>query len=150
MYAYFRKKECRKVCASGKCEITLAVYYGHQYWQFDTTDFLKLFYITCKLNWVHILYDFQDTASSVVQYLFTKFKKAILDNSSAVAEMGERGHNRHAPKRGAAVPLSRDLGPRLVQCGLRRRLLPYQAASSSIQPFGYNRHGPKIGWGMVG
>jgi len=26
-------------------------------------------------------------------------------------------------------------------------LLPYQAASSSIQPFGHNRHGPKIGWG---
>jgi len=30
-----------------------------------------------------------------------------LYNSSAVAEMGDRGHNRHGPKRGgAAVPLS--------------------------------------------
>jgi len=30
--------------------------------------------------------------------------------SSAVAEMGDRGHNRHGPKMGAAVPLSRELG----------------------------------------
>ena len=36
---------------------------------------------------------------------------------------------------GAAVPLLRKLGPRLVQRGLGRGLLPYQAASSSIQPF---------------
>jgi len=45
------------------------------------------------------------------------------------------------------VPLSRELGPRLVQCGLGRGLLPYQTASSSIQPFGHNRHGPKLGRG---
>ena len=32
------------------------------------------------------------------------------NKSSAVAEMGDRGHNRHAPKRGAAVPLSRRAG----------------------------------------
>ena len=38
--------------------------------------------------------------------------------SSAVAEMGDRGHNGHGPKRGgAAVPLSRELGPSLIQCG---------------------------------
>jgi len=48
---------------------------------------------------------------------------------------------------GAAVLLSRELGPRLVQCGLSRGLLPYQAASSSIQPFGHNRHGQKFGGG---
>ena len=48
-------------------------------------------------------------------------------------------------KEGAAVLLSRELGPRLVQCCLGRGLLPYQAASSSIQPFGHNRHGPKFG-----
>ena len=60
--------------------------------------------------------------------------------------MGDRGHNRHGPKRrGAAMPLSRELGLRLLQCGLGRGLLPYQEASSSIQPFGHNRHGPKIG-----
>ena len=73
----------------------------------------------------------------------------ICNKSSAVAEMGDRGQNRHGPKRGGrgAVPISRELGLRLVQCGLGRGLLPYQAASSSIQPFGHNRHGPKIGWG---
>jgi len=48
---------------------------------------------------------------------------------------------------GAAMPLSRELEPRLVQCGLGRGLLPYQAASSSIQSFGHNRHEQKIGWG---
>ena len=68
----------------------------------------------------------------------------MMNKSSAVAEMGD---NRHGPKRrGAAVPLSPELGPRLAQCGLGRDLLPYQAASSSIQPFGHNRYGPKIGW----
>jgi len=45
-----------------------------------------------------------------------------------------------------AVNLSRgEQGPRLTQCGLGRGLLPYKMASSSIQPFGHNRHGPKIG-----
>jgi len=38
-----------------------------------------------------------------------------------------------------------ELGPRLTQCGLGRGLLPYQVASSSIQPFGHNRHGEKLG-----
>jgi len=32
----------------------------------------------------------------------------MMNKSAAVAEMGDRGHNRHGPKRGgAAVPLSR-------------------------------------------
>jgi len=47
------------------------------------------------------------------------------------------------------VPLSRELGPRLIECGLSRDLLLYQAASSSFQPFGHNRHGSKIGWGVT-
>ena len=38
-----------------------------------------------------------------------------------------------------------ELGPHLTQCGLGRGLLLYQVASSSIQPFGHNRHGPKTG-----
>jgi len=60
--------------------------------------------------------------------------------------MGDRGHNKHGLKGGGgAVPLSREPGPRLVQCDLSRGLLSYQAASSSIQPFGHNRHGPKLG-----
>jgi len=59
-------------------------------------------------------------------------------------EMGDRGHNRHGPKRGGGVvPLSLGaLGTRLIQCGLRGGLLPYQVASSSIQPFGHN----SVGW----
>jgi len=66
--------------------------------------------------------------------------------SSSVAEMGDRGHNRHGPKEGAAVPISeRELSPRLTQCGLGRGLLPYNVASSSIQPFSRNRHGLKTG-----
>jgi len=67
--------------------------------------------------------------------------------SSAVAEMGDRGHNRHWPKRWgrAAVPFRTELGPRLIQWGMGRGLLPYQVASSSIQSFGHNRHWTKIG-----
>jgi len=62
--------------------------------------------------------------------------------------MGDRGHNRHGRKeRGLLCPICGQLEQRLIQCGLCRRLLPYQVASSSIQAFGHNRHGPKIGWG---
>jgi len=48
-------------------------------------------------------------------------------------------------KEWGAVPRGA-LGTRLIQCGLRRDLLPYQVASSSIQPFGHNsvgRHSPR-------
>ena len=71
--------------------------------------------------------------------------------SSAAAEMGDRGHNRHGhglKKRGLLCPFrggSWVLTPRLTQCGLGQGLLPYQMASSSIQPFGHSRHGPKAG-----
>ena len=46
-------------------------------------------------------------------------------------------------KRGGGVlcPFRGPLGTRLIQCGLRRCLLPYQVASSSIQPFGHNSVG---------
>ena len=65
-----------------------------------------------------------------------------LYKSSAVAEMGDCGHNRHGPKRGGCcAPFAGELG--LTQCGLCRGLLPYQVASSSIHPFGHNRHEPK-------
>ena len=50
--------------------------------------------------------------------------------------------------RGAAAPLSRELEPRLVAWA-EVYLIPYQAASSSIQPFGRNRHGPKLGGGCL-
>ena len=36
-----------------------------------------------------------------------------------------------------------ELGFRLTQCGLGRGLLPHLVASSSIQPFGHDKHGPK-------
>jgi len=50
-------------------------------------------------------------------------------------------------KEGAGLlwPFRGELGPRLTQCGLGR-VLPYKVASSSIQPFGRNRHEPKTGW----
>ena len=68
--------------------------------------------------------------------------------SSAVAEMGDRGHSRQGPKRGGLLCLFRgELGPRLAQCCLGRRLLPYQVASSSIQPFGTSNMGQKLGGG---
>jgi len=44
----------------------------------------------------------------------------LTNKSSAVAEMGDRSHNRHGPQRGgAAVPLSWRAGKnnRLIQCG---------------------------------
>ena len=42
----------------------------------------------------------------------------INNKSSAVAEMGDHGHNRHGPKRGGAVPLREgvELEPHLTQC----------------------------------
>jgi len=46
------------------------------------------------------------------------------NKSSAVAEMGDRGHNRH----GCCAPFA-GVGPRLLQCGLGRGLLPHQAVS---------------------
>ena len=45
------------------------------------------------------------------------------------------------------MPLSRRAGTPSNTIGLGRGLLPYQVACSSIQPFGHNRHEPKIGWG---
>jgi len=66
---------------------------------------------------------------------------AVGNKSSAVAEMGNRGHNRHGPK-GGGVPLSRSAGnPSNTMWSARRSILPYQMASSSIQPFGHNSVG---------
>ena len=70
------------------------------------------------------------------------FAASLQNKSSAVAEMGDRGHKRQRPKRGGVLCLFRGaLGTRLIQCGLRRCLLPYQVASSFIQPFGHNSVG---------
>jgi len=43
----------------------------------------------------------------------------IYNKSSAVADLGNRGHNRHGPKRGEQMcPFCGELGPCLKQCGL--------------------------------
>jgi len=77
-------------------------------------------------------------------------KRKKINKSSTVAEMDDRGHNRHGPKRwGLLCPFCAELGPRLIQCGLGRGLHPYQVASSSIRPFGHNKCGPKTGWWWV-
>jgi len=43
------------------------------------------------------------------------------------------------------TPFMGELGPRLTQCDLGLDLVPYQVASSPIQPTGHNRHQPKTG-----
>ena len=47
------------------------------------------------------------------------------NKSSAVAEMGDRGHNRHHRKEGGGccAAFAGELGPCLTQCGLDRGLL---------------------------
>ena len=69
--------------------------------------------------------------------------------SSAVAAMDDRGHSRHGPKIGwgCALFLRGKLGPHRTQSRLDRGLPPCQLPASSIQPFGHNKHGPKI-WGL--
>jgi len=61
--------------------------------------------------------------------------------------MGDRGHNRHGPKREGRLlcPFRGGAGSSSNTMWPGRGLLPYQAASSSIQPFGYNTHQPKTG-----
>jgi len=60
------------------------------------------------------------------------------------------GHNRHAPKsRRCCAPFRGGAGSRLTQWGLSRGLSPDQVASWSIQLFGHNRRGSKIGGGAV-
>ena len=43
------------------------------------------------------------------------------------------------------APLGRGAGFHLTQCHLGWGLPPYQMVSWCIQPFGHNRHGPKVG-----
>jgi len=67
-----------------------------------------------------------------------------LDASSSLAtiEMGRKLGRGLCP-----VPpyLERGAGPYLAQCGLDRGPSPCKVPSWSIQPFGHNRHRPKIG-----
>ena len=68
-------------------------------------------------------------------------KKWHLDACSRLStiEMGRKLGGDSAPF------LRRGLGPHLTQSRLGWGLPPYQVASWSIQPFGHNRYGPKIG-----
>ena len=71
----------------------------------------------------------------------------LVNKSSAVAEMGDRLAQWGWAEKGGVLyhfPWW-DLGPHLTQCGLGWGLPPHQVASWSMQPFGHNRHGPKIG-----
>jgi len=62
--------------------------------------------------------------------------------------MGDRLATIDMGRKLGAVPLFGELGPHVTQCGVGRGLPPYQVVSWSIQPFGHNRHGPKIGGGL--
>ena len=67
---------------------------------------------------------------------------------SAVADMGYRLVTIDIGRKLGAVSLWRgagELGPHETQRGLGRGLPSHQVASWSIQPFGHNRQGPKIG-----
>jgi len=69
----------------------------------------------------------------------------MLQNCSAVAEMGDRLATIYTGRKfGDCASYGGKLDPRVTQCGLSRGLPSYQVASWSIQPFGHNRHGPKI------
>jgi len=72
--------------------------------------------------------------------VFTRAQQSLRWATVATIDMGRK-------EWGLLCPFCRQLGPRLIQCGLGRCLLPHPVASSSIRPFGHNRHGPKIGWG---
>jgi len=72
-------------------------------------------------------------------YWYTAANRKFLQELSSI---WDGRHNRHGPKKGGgAVPFRGALGTRLIQCGLCGGLLPYQVASSSIQPFGHNSVG---------
>jgi len=78
---------------------------------------------------------------------YVTYTEQFHNKSSTVAEMGDRLATIDMGRKvGAAVLLFvGELGPHLTQCSLGRGLPLYQVASWSIQPFGHNRHGSKIG-----
>jgi len=54
----------------------------------------------------------------------------VVNKGSAVAEMGDRGHNRHGLKIGNCAAVGEgELGPHLTQCRLDRGLPPYKVAT---------------------
>jgi len=67
----------------------------------------------------------QSIVISVFVCLYVCLSVAYLNKSSAVAEMGDRDHNRHGPKTGGCAPLRGELGFHLTQRRLGRGLPPY-------------------------
>jgi len=64
-------------------------------------------------------FDFQDVCRPS-SWIFKNFLRIDKSSAAAVAEMGDRGHNRHGPKGGGVLcPFCGALGTRLLQCGLR-------------------------------
>jgi len=65
--------------------------------------------------------------------------------------MGDRFATTDMGRKLGSVPIwgRGELGPHVTQCRLGHGLPPYQVASWSYQPFGHNRHDPKIGGGAV-
>jgi len=92
----------------------------------------------------NVLWNNQRNLMHLMAILYLHYK------SSAVAEMGDSWPQKTWAENWGAVPLfGGAAGPLLTQCRLHRALLLYQVASWSIQPFGHNRHGPKIEGGCA-
>ena len=73
---------------------------------------------------------------------WSRFVALFEYKSSAVAEMATVATIDMGLRGGSAVPLSRSAGnPSNTMWSERRSILPYQVASSSIQPFGHNSVG---------
>jgi len=82
----------------------------------------------------------------VTRIFWSLFSDKNVYRCSAVAEMGDRLATIDMDRKLGAVPLlGGKRGPHVTQCGLGQGLPSYQVASSSIQPFSHNRHGPKFG-----
>ena len=73
----------------------------------------------------------------------TSIPSGILMHRLATIEMGRK------LGRGLCRLLGRGLGPHLTQSHLGWGLPPCQVPASSIQPFGHNKHGPKIWRGRL-
>jgi len=97
---------------------------------------LKITKFTANRKNIKIEYNRQQDNAPVTLYSFLGDR---LYNSSAVAEMSDRGHNSHGPKRGGVLCPFRGalhMGNRLIQCGLPRTKWQWR-----LQPFGHNSVG---------
>ena len=64
--------------------------------------------------------------------------------------MGDRGHNRYGPKTGGCAPFRGRPGtPSYITSPGPRFTSAPSGTLISIQPLGHNRHGPKMGQGLI-